>query len=195
MAAPRRVGFGLLALVAAGCELPPRFAGAPGGVAPDTGAAGAAGDCTAALDGGAGAPDGGACARSQSVLTCDVTNARDLGGVPLGATGSVACGVLLRGPPLADLSAAGCDAVARLGLRTVIDLRTDGERMFTPDDACVGARVVAAPLPVPYDVSPSNYLADFETMASIVKVFETLGDAAAYPIYFHCTYGRDRTGI
>jgi protein-tyrosine phosphatase len=124
-----------------------------------------------------------------------VTNARDLGGVPLGSTGSVACGVLLRGLPLADLSATACDAVARLGLRTVIDLRTEEERTFRPDDACVGVRVVAAPLPVPYEVSPSNYLADFETADSIVKVFETLGDAAAYPIYFHCTYGRDRTGI
>jgi protein-tyrosine phosphatase len=139
--------------------------------------------------------DGGACARSRPVLACDVINARDLGGVPLAPAGAVACGALFRGPPLAGLSTTGCADVARLGLRTIIDLRTDDERRSRPDDPCVTAAVLPAPLPVPYSVSPEDYVADLDTAASIATVFHALGAAASYPIYFHCTYGRDRTGV
>jgi hypothetical protein len=151
---------------------------------------GAAGQGAACQTAGAGA-----CARSQPVLACDVTNARDLGGVPLSSAGGVACGALFRGPPLADLSPGGCAEAARLGLRTIIDLRTADERLARADDDCVAARRVLAPLPIPYGVSPADYLADFDAKESMALVFRTLGDAAAYPIYFHCTYGRDRTGV
>jgi hypothetical protein len=136
-----------------------------------------------------------ACERSRRVLACDVPNARDLGGVPADAGGVVACGALFRGAPLVGLSEAGCAEVARLGVRSVIDLRTESERLSIPDDACVGGALIAAPLPIPYDVSPEDYLADLYTSASIARIFHALGDEASYPVYFHCTYGRDRTGI
>jgi protein-tyrosine phosphatase len=138
--------------------------------------------------------DAGTCERSQPVLTCDITNGRDLGGVPL-SSGTVACGALLRGPPLANLTKAGCDEAARLGLRTIIDLREPDERSLKPDDACVKATRVLAPLPIPYGVSPTDYLHDFDTKDSMALIFRTLGNADAYPIYFHCTWGRDRTGV
>jgi hypothetical protein len=141
------------------------------------------------------APDGGACARSQQILSCDVTNARDLGGVPLGASGSVACGQIFRGPPLFALSTRACDDVARLGIKTIIDLRTVDERLSRPDDPCVAATRVFATLPIPYTVSPTDYLADFDSKESMARIFQTLADPAAYPIYFHCTWGRDRTGV
>ena len=91
----------------------------------------------------------------------------------------------------------GCEAFHRLGIRTVIDLRTDSERMAVPDASCVIAQstVLWAPLPIPYSLSPAQYIADLNTYSSIRLAFESLGDAAAYPIYFHCTYGRDRTGV
>jgi protein-tyrosine phosphatase len=152
--------------------------------------------------GGTGTPvpcidpnDGGTCARSQPILSCAVRNARDLGGVPLAPAGNASCGQIFRGPPLASLSAQGCADAARLGVRTIIDLRTESERVALPDAACLGANVVLAPLPVPYNVSPEDYLADFDSTESMARVFHTLGDEAAYPIYFHCTYGRDRTGV
>jgi protein-tyrosine phosphatase len=134
------------------------------------------------------------CAPGRFVLADDLLNARDLGGTPLAPRGAVACGAVYRGPPLA-LSARGCTDAQRLSLRTVLDLRTESERLGIADDACVSAKRVYASLPVPYGLAPADYLADLHETASLALVFHTFGDPAAYPIYFHCTYGRDRTGI
>jgi protein-tyrosine phosphatase len=148
--------------------------------------------------GGDGQEDAGAiCRRGRSVLQCEATNARDLGGIPLASGGSVACGVLFRGGPLAGLSAAGCSALTDLGVQSVVDLRTPDERAARPDSVCPAstAKSVFAPLPVPYSVSPEDYIADLDASASIAAIFSVLGDASAYPVYFHCTWGRDRTGV
>jgi protein-tyrosine phosphatase len=171
-----------------------------------TGVAGAAATGSAGVSGGGtgaagseaacGVPlDTETCEQSQPIVTCEVTNARDLGGMPLQPEGTVACGQVFRGPPLSDLSARACAETKRLGIRTIIDLRMAEERYNRPDDSCVGAKMVLAPLPIPYQVSGANYIADFDTKESIARVFRTLADPSAYPVYFHCTYGRDRTGV
>jgi protein-tyrosine phosphatase len=133
----------------------------------------------------------------QSILAGAVVNARDLGGTPLEAGGAVACGKLYRGPPLAYLTAEGCADFAELGIRSVIDLRTPDERLTKPDSACVTetTNVVFSPLPIPYSVSPQDYIADLDATLSMAAALEVLGDEAAYPVYFHCTWGRDRTGV
>jgi protein-tyrosine phosphatase len=59
----------------------------------------------------------------------------------------------------------------------------------------VQARSLLAPLPIPYGLGPADYLADLNSTASIAVVFHTLADPQAYPVYFHCTFGRDRTGV
>jgi protein-tyrosine phosphatase len=137
------------------------------------------------------------CQPGQGVLANHVVNARDLGGTPLQNGATVACGVLYRGSPPAALSEAGCTAFAELGVRTVIDLRIPAERELRPDSACVadGASMLLAPLPVPYYVSPEDYIADLNATDSISAAFGALGNQAAYPVYFHCTWGRDRTGV
>jgi len=80
-------------------------------------------------------------------------------------------------------------------MRTVLDLRTESERVALPDAACVDANFVWAPLPVPYGLAAADYLNVLHEIPSIAVAFHTFGDPAAYPIYFHCTLGRDRTGI
>jgi hypothetical protein len=134
------------------------------------------------------------CARGATVLSGLVTNVRDLGGIPV-ETRALECGAIYRGGPLKALTAEGCERVAELGLATVIDLRQQSERDSVPTSDCVEARIVSAPLPIPYGLSGADYLADLNATASIQQVFHTFGDPAAYPIYFHCTYGRDRTGV
>lgn len=158
-------------------------------------AAGAAG--TAGVTGGvgaAGAVDPPSCKPNRAVLTSELRNARDLGGTPLGPGKSVACGAFYRGPPL-RLLAAGCAEADELGFGTIIDLRIEGERTSTPDADCAPGQRVFAPLPVPYGLGPTDYLKDLQTDASIALAFHTFGNADAYPVYFHCTFGRDRTGV
>ncbi|HEX2875814.1 MAG TPA: tyrosine-protein phosphatase, partial [Polyangiaceae bacterium] len=154
---------------------------------PDTSAPGSDG-------GAAGAPAETSCKPNQTVLSGLVTNARDLGGTPLATGESVACGAIYRGAPL-RVSETGCAEVAGLGLRTLIDLRIEGERTGSPDSDCVAATRVFAPLPIPYGLSATDYLNDLHATESIATVFHTFGDPDAYPIYFHCTFGRDRTGV
>lgn len=134
------------------------------------------------------------CAPHGAVLAEDLSNARDLVGTPLSPSGTVACGAVFRGPPL-TLSRDDCADAARLGLRTVLDLRIESERLATPDADCVTATRVLAPMPVPYGLGPTDYLEDLHATASIAIAFHTFADADAYPIYFHCTFGRDRTGV
>jgi protein-tyrosine phosphatase len=134
------------------------------------------------------------CDPNQPVLTAQMSNARDLGGTPLAGGGSVACGAIYRGPPL-TLSEEGCADAARLGLRTLLDLRMERERSLVPDASCVQAERVFAPLPIPYGLAAADYLNVLHETASIALAFHAFGDPDAYPIYFHCTYGRDRTGV
>jgi protein-tyrosine phosphatase len=131
------------------------------------------------------------------VLPGYAINARDMGGVPLPHGDSLACETLYRGAPLADFDEAACAAFGALGMGTVIDLRTESERTSKPDSPCVTdtTPVVLAPLPIPYNVSGAEYVADLDTIESIALVFDALGDDEAYPIYLHCTWGRDRTGV
>jgi protein-tyrosine phosphatase len=139
----------------------------------------------------------GACAPGRRILADEIMNARDLGGISVSGEQRVACGALFRGPPLAALSAEGCGELDRLGIRTVVDLRTPAERTSRPEASCVSARaeLVFAPLPIPYNLSPGDYIADLNATESMALAFQKFVSPAAYPIYFHCTWGRDRTGV
>ena len=173
------------------------FAGAPS----EAGAFGAGGATSFAVAppeaSAAGMAGSEPCAPGQRILPEYVVNARDMGGVPLPGSASVACRTLYRGAPLADFDDPACAAFSDLAVGTVIDLRIESERTGKPDSPCVVAStpVVLAPLPIPYNLSPSDYIADLDTNDSIAKAFSALGDDAAYPVYLHCTWGRDRTGV
>lgn len=147
--------------------------------------------------GSGGAGNAATCFPASWVLSNLVINARDLGGVPLDGGYESACGQLYRGGPPSASGQGLCDAFGQLGIRTVIDLRTDAERTSVPDAPCVlnQSTVLRAPLPVPYSLSPADYLADLNTYSSIAAAFNVLGNESSYPVYFHCTFGRDRTGV
>lgn len=142
--------------------------------------------------------DGGvvACEEGAAVLPGLLVNARELGALPT-PRGPVACGRLFRSAAVSSLPDDGCTRFAQLGVKTVIDLRTPSERLNVPEAACVTATVstVLAPMPIPSSVSPADYLADLHADDAVRALFATLADAAAYPVLFHCTYGRDRSGV
>jgi protein-tyrosine phosphatase len=171
------LGVALMGLLACGASfLPPSTATAPASVGEDGGVT---------------------CQPGRPILSSDVVNARDLGGIAVGAGQAVACGVLFRGPPLVQLEDTVCADCVDLGIRTIVDLRIETERSAIPNAACLDqfANTVSAPLPIPYNVSAADYIADLDATPSIATLFGVLGDASAYPVYFHCTWGRDRTGI
>ncbi|MEU6313946.1 tyrosine-protein phosphatase [Streptomyces sp. NPDC047014] len=71
-----------------------------------------------------------------------VANLRDLGGTPLAGGRSVRSGLLLRSGQLDRLDLGADPVVAALGVRTVIDFRTDAERADYPDRIPPGARLL-----------------------------------------------------
>lgn len=82
---------------------------------------------------------------SQNIAIPSLPNLRDLGGHPTRDGGRVRTGLAYRSTDLSRLD--GDDdavALARLGIRTVYDLRTEGERAAGPDRLPPGAAYVVA---------------------------------------------------
>lgn len=153
-------------------------------------------------------------------LTVDGTvNLRDTGGTPLTGGGTSAAGVLYRSEGLGSLTEAGLVTLGELGVRTVIDLRSDEERASAPDRLPEGATAVELPL---LEAMMSGGGRDLNAVAAAAK--EMLGDPASMgrlyidmlrnsPATFaevarlvasaapgraalvHCTAGKDRTGV
>ena len=157
------------------------------------------------------------------LLSPAVTNLRDVGGRATADGGTVATGVAYRSAVLADLSVTTDAALADLGIRTVVDLRTDAERTERPDQLPAGARLLvldvladmpegaAAQLPVLLAGGDVDVLKELDLAGEMLTVYRHLvvGDSAraAYaafvrtvldpeqrPVLFHCTAGKDRTG-
>lgn len=71
-------------------------------------------------------------------------NLRDVGGHPTRDGGRVRRGLLFRSSDLSRIAGTDADALARLGIRTVYDLRTAGERTAQPDRLPPGSAYVVA---------------------------------------------------
>ncbi|WP_405896396.1 tyrosine-protein phosphatase [Streptomyces sp. NBC_00727] len=80
----------------------------------------------------------------RAVPTVSALNLRDLGGITLGPGRQVRQGVVLRSGRLGGLDPVDAAAVAALGIRTVVDLRTADERASAPDALPPGSRLFVA---------------------------------------------------
>ncbi|MDH6125077.1 tyrosine-protein phosphatase [Kitasatospora sp. GP82] len=81
---------------------------------------------------------------SQIVESATIANLRDLGGVPLPDGTRVRPGTAFRSGQLDRLDLRSDPVVAALGIRTVVDLRTDFERVSRPDRVPAGAHLLVA---------------------------------------------------
>jgi protein-tyrosine phosphatase len=141
-------------------------------------------------------------------------NTRDLGGWPLAAGGRTRVGRLWRSDAFTHASAADRDALAERGLRFVIDLRTDAERDAAPSALAPDPRFELVPVDLfaavgaaiergevvgdPFDLR-TRYRASFVfARDGYREAFARLAEAVAAsagPVAFHCSAGKDRTGL
>jgi protein-tyrosine phosphatase len=135
-------------------------------------------------------------------------NLRDVGGYPAAGRGGAGAGTvrwrtLLRSDALHRLDDSGRAALAGLGLRTVVDLRTGSEVSAAPSAVDgTGARTFHVPL---FDAEaigrlPPELAAIYRHMiddcgAAIAGAIGRLCGDGALPGLVHCTAGKDRTGL
>ncbi|MEU6077502.1 tyrosine-protein phosphatase [Micromonospora sp. NPDC047074] len=123
-----------------------------------------------------------------------VRNFRDAGGV-----GALRRGVLYRSGALHELPPSGAQALARLGVRTVVDLRSVPEIAVRPD-RCDGYGLTHVRAPVFAERNwPDEQLELYPFMAehvgrSVVAVIRRLLTPGP-PVLVHCASGKDRTGV
>jgi len=134
-------------------------------------------------------------------------NFRDLGGLPAAGGATVRPGRLFRSDALHRLTDDDVDALTGLGVRTLLDLRSERE----VEESGVGPLrehgVRHRHLPLTADASgnergfPNGPMEELyvrfldEGRPAIRAVFETLSEEETYPAVVHCAAGKDRTGI
>ncbi len=142
-------------------------------------------------------------------------NFRDLGGYATSDDRRLRRGLVFRSDQLADLSDSDLKMVAALGLRTVCDLRADSERLQKPNreflpplpamhaigfmptggDAILGGARALTVADVEHKVTAIYRDMVRNQSASFARLFRLMLAPHAFPLLFHCTSGRDRTGI
>jgi protein-tyrosine phosphatase len=147
----------------------------------------------------------------RSLHLASAPNFRDAGGYRTADGHWVRMGVVYRSGDLSKLTADDLAKLHRLGIRTVYDLRTDGERKQSPDRVPVGAGYLqenvlgsdgsVTDLPsteaeaVQWMTSAEATMVDADTAkAAYHNVFSGLSGTEPLPAVYHCTAGKDRTG-
>jgi protein tyrosine/serine phosphatase len=137
-------------------------------------------------------------------------NFRDLGGYPTVDGRTTRWNVLFRSDTLHELTTDDLEALRRLGLAGVIDLRTAteversgrgrlaGEPIRYLHASVIGSEggeTVAAPSPEE-DGSHARYLWYLSTgRRALLAALEMMADPSSYPLVFHCAAGKDRAGV
>ncbi len=127
-------------------------------------------------------------------------NVRHLGGIETEDGRTIRPFVLIRADALAWLSPLGCEQFRELGIKTVIDIRSDSEFENYPDPPCVTDLVTHLHIPMSsFGSEPTMrdaYIYLFRNSSeSIRRFFEVLADPDNLPLLYHCQIGKDRAGI
>lgn len=142
-----------------------------------------------------------------------IENFRQLGGLVRPDGARVREGLLFRSGHLGRASDADLDQLAALGLSLIVDMRDRGERDRAPDRPVTGAENVwLPPVPdleavipikstVPHEVHQVFH--EFYRLLSLHPVaidayaafFRRLLASEGRPVLWHCTQGKDRTGV
>lgn len=161
---------------------------------------------------------------TRLVKGAGIPNLRDLGGYTTTDGRRVRWGILYRGPGLFDLTKAEKQYVQTLGLRTVFDLRSrmevDDAPDWVPNEAeylnfsgiptmdeeehggnldmkSLVLQSMKDPNMLAYlrDYLPNGYCTMAKRTTAFSELFNILLQKPGQPILFHCSAGKDRTGV
>ncbi|MCD7969300.1 MAG: tyrosine-protein phosphatase [Alistipes sp.] len=159
-------------------------------------------------------PDGKAILAERVLPMAGGFNFRDLGGYRMQDGRYVKWGKLLRSDEMNCLTEEDLVYLASVPLRSVVDFRSEDEISKAPDRLPASVEHHYA-----YSISPGNLAAsmvrmpnaeqgerlmeqmnrilvsDPEVVSQYRRFFELLADGEQAPVLFHCTAGKDRTGI
>lgn len=135
-----------------------------------------------------------------------VHNMRDTGGYPAAGGCTTRWGTLFRSARLHALGPSSMQMLVDMGIRTVVDLRGEGEIARAPDTCADWPGIAYKHIPLtpahirtngdrPANLEAQNerYLED--SSEQIAMVLRVLARPNAFPAIVHCTAGKDRTGI
>jgi protein-tyrosine phosphatase len=136
-------------------------------------------------------------------------NVRELGGLPTRDGATTRWRSLLRADDLVQLTAAGVQALADYGVRTVVDLRWPAEVAARQHPLARGDRRVryhSISLLAGDEMEWASLSGECSkemwkcavlehTRPQLKAVLEIIAGAAAEPLLFHCVAGKDRTGL
>jgi protein-tyrosine phosphatase len=124
-------------------------------------------------------------------------NTRQLGGLPV-AGGVIKQNMMWRTDALERLSDADMKTLSDLNIQSIADLRTPQEIEKFGKDRYQAANALA--LPMDYQ-GPAGTGAEIyrgimrQNQSAIRGFFGMLADGGSYPLMYHCSAGKDRTGI
>jgi protein-tyrosine phosphatase len=134
-------------------------------------------------------------------------NFRDLGGLPTGDGGTTRFGVMFRSDALHHLQPTDVERLTELGMRMVIDLRSSVELERTGrgplEDTPIGwlhaplshGGAVLPPALAEGDLGRHYVESLADRTETLTAIITQLAGAGNLPAVFHCTAGKDRTGM
>lgn len=136
----------------------------------------------------------------KSLLSCS-NNTRELGGFRTSDGCMTKNNVYWRSDVPEAPTAADIDMLISAGITTVIDMRTEGERLRTPNELSDMADfkyyhfpiTEGSGVPESLEAVPMSYMT-VATSDNMPKVIKVLAEAESGVLY-HCTAGKDRTGV
>lgn len=124
-----------------------------------------------------------------------VSNTRDIGGYMTISGKQVKQGMAYRGAYLDEIVEKGTSqALETYKIKTDLDLRKDGEGS-AGNRSPLGETVQYVHYSCPYYLGGNTGINVAENHANLAGAIKTFANADNYPIFYHCSVGRDRTGM
>ncbi len=124
-----------------------------------------------------------------------VSNTRDIGGYMTTSGRQVKQGMAYRGAYLDEILETGkTQALEIYKIRTDLDLRKGGEGS-AGGVSPLGENINYVHYSCPYYLGGSTGINVVANHANLAAAIKTFADADNYPIFYHCSVGRDRTGM